>query len=203
MAQTFQKNFKSFSVIGKVREGCKMNAHYSTKLATNEMCAVRTYFAFFFFFLENKHFLFAKIEILSLWRKHFFLINIFLTSGLLLPQISFFFFKIGLCTLMKNLQNRHMLLFTLKLSKVISCDRALLVFSTFFSDVSGSWDVCVYIYNWEQKELAVGKAGISTLWLKIRKHTICSCYAICFISCICHLASLNFSSGIWQMRLIW
>lgn len=40
MAQTFQKNLKSFSVIGKVREGCETNdsfAHYSTKLTTNEM----------------------------------------------------------------------------------------------------------------------------------------------------------------------
>lgn len=67
MAQTFQKNFKSFSVIGKVREGCKTNdsfAHYSTKLTTNEMGAFRTYFVFFF--LETKQLLFAKREILSL-----------------------------------------------------------------------------------------------------------------------------------------
>lgn len=67
MAQTFQMNFKSFSVIGKVREGCKMNAHYSTKLTTNEMCSVRTYFVFFFFFfLGTKYLLFAKIETLPL-----------------------------------------------------------------------------------------------------------------------------------------
>lgn len=81
-------------------------------------------------------------------KKIFFLINIFLTSGLLLPQVflKFFFLKIDLCTLMKNLQNGHMLLFTLKLSKVINCDGALLVFSTFFCNVPRSWDVCVCIY---------------------------------------------------------
>lgn len=136
-------------MIGKVREGCKMNdsfAHYSTKLTTNEMAAFRTYFVFCFwglssfFLLKEKYYLYEE--------NIFFLINIFLTSGLLLPQISssFFFLQIGLCTLMKNLQNRHMLLFTLKLSKVINCDGALLVFGTFFCTVSRSWDVCVCIY---------------------------------------------------------
>lgn len=80
-------------------------------------------------------------------KKTFFPNQYFLTSGLLPPQISFFFFKIRQCTLMKNLKNRHMLLFTLKLSKVITCDRALLVFSTFFlmCQVLGMC-VCVYIH---------------------------------------------------------
>lgn len=148
MAQTFQKNFKSFSMIGKVKEGCKTNdsfAHYSTKLTTNEMGAFRTYFVFFFWrlssflLLKEKYYLYEENIFPN---QYFFNLWVITSSNLFL----IFFLKIGLCTLMKNLQNRHILLFTLKLSKVINCDGALLVFSTFFCNVSRSWDVCVCIY---------------------------------------------------------
>lgn len=134
MAQTFQMNFKSFSVIGKVREGCKMNAHYSTKLTTNEMCSVRTYFVFFFFFFFwGLNIFFLLKWNITFMKKTFFPNQYFSNLWVITSSNIFFFFKISSrCTLMKNLKNGHMLLFTLKLSKVITCDWELLVFSTFF-----------------------------------------------------------------------
>lgn len=148
VAQTFQKNFKSFIAMDKVREGCKKNdssAHYSTKLATNEMGTFRTYFVFvfwrvsIFFLLKEKYYLYEENIFPN---QYFFNLWVITSSNLFL----IFFLKIGLCTLMKNLQNRLMLLFTLKISKIINCDGAILVFGRFFCNVSRSWDVCVCIY---------------------------------------------------------
>lgn len=148
VAQTFQKNFKSFIVMGKVREGCETNdssAHYSTKPATNEMGTFRTYFVFvfwrqsIFFLLKEKYYLYEENIFPN---QYFFNLWVITSSNLFL----IFFLKIGLCTLMKNLQNRLLLLFTLKISKIINCDGAILVFGTFFCNVSRSWDVCVCIY---------------------------------------------------------